>query len=216
MEVLLAEKGALWLRLVARGRSGHRSGDAGSLGGGDNAIERMLGALVALRSMRFGAPDHPLLGAPTLAVGVIAGGEVVNLTPDRCEAEIDVRTLPGMDPDDVERAIRSRVGDGLEIERIDCKPPVETDAGHPFARVCLDAAATARGRPAKPGGAGYYSDAAVLSPAFDLPMVIVGPGELGMSGRTDEYVEIAAVEEAALLYERIARDWLGSGRTGAP
>ena len=209
MEVLLAEKGALWLRLVAHGVLGHRSGDAGSLGGGDSAIERMLDALTALRSLRFDAPDHPLLGAPTLAVGTIGGGTVVNLTPDRCEAEIDIRTLPGMDPDEIERAVRAHVGAGLEIERIDHKPPVETAADHPFARICLEAAAAARGRPAEPGGAGYYSDACVLTPAFDLPMVIVGPGALGMSGRTDEYVDIAAVEAAAGLYDRIARDWLG-------
>jgi succinyl-diaminopimelate desuccinylase len=43
------------------------------------------------------------------------------------------------------------------------------------------------------GGVSYYSDAAVLNPAFDLPRVIIGPGELGMSGQRDEYVYIDAV-----------------------
>ena len=62
--------------------------------------------------------------------------------------------------------------------------------------------------PAVPGGASYYSDAAVLAPAFNLPMVIIGPGRLGMSGQTDEHVMTADVIRAAGLYRRIALAWL--------
>ena len=212
MEVLLAEKGALWLRLAAHGELGHRSGDDGAMGGGRSAIERAMEALAALRGFALDTPDHPLLGAPSLSVGTVRGGAAVNLTPDRCEAEIDIRLPPGAEPEAAERAVRALVGDDLDMERIDYKPPVETPADHPFARLCLDAVSRERGVAAVPGGASYYSDATVLTPAFGLPMAIVGPGALGMSGRTDEYVETADVERAAALYERIARDWLDPAR----
>ena len=201
MDVLLAEKGALWLRLVAHGRSGHPSG-----GPGRSAIERMMEALAALRNLDFHAGEHPLLGRPTVSVGRIAGGTVVNLTPDRCEAEIDIRTLPGMETQAIVAMLAGRLGGDLDIEPIDDKPPVETPADHPFARICLDAV----GGQAGPGGASYYSDAAVLSPAFGLPMVIIGPGELGMSGRTDEHVAVRDVERACDLYRRIALAWFGA------
>ena len=170
-----------------------------------SAIERMLDALAGLRGFAFEADDHPLLGGPTLNIGTIRGGTTVNLTPDRCEAEIDIRTLPGMAPEAVESAVQACVGADIDIERIDCKPPVETPADHPFARLCLEAVGAARGVRAEPGGAAYYSDAAVLTPAFGLPMVIIGPGALGMSGQTDEHVETAAVDAAAEVFERIAR-----------
>ena len=205
LDVLLAEKGALWLRLIAHGRSGHPSGGAD---GGQNAVERMMDALVGLRDFDFHARTHPLLGSPTVSVGRIEGGTVVNLTPDRCEAEIDVRTLPGMDPEAVENNLLSCLGRDLDIERIDCKPPVETPADHPFATICLETVATMQGAPAVPGGASYYSDAAILAPAFNLPMVIIGPGRLGMSGQTDEHVMTADVIKAADLYRRIALAWL--------
>lgn len=206
MEVLLAESGALWLRLVADGRAGHPSGNDGTVGGGANAVERMADAVVALRSFRFDVPDHPLLGRPTVNVGTMSGGTVVNLTPDRCEAAIDCRLLPAQDPTDVERALSRHLGADVRIERIDFKPAVETAADHPFARACLKAV----GEGARPRGASYYSDATVLTPAFDLPMVIIGPGELGMSGMTDEYCDLARLERAVDVYEAIAQDWLGA------
>ncbi len=209
MDVLIAEKGALWIRLIAHGQAGHRSGASGSMGGGHNAIERMLDALLALRSFAFDVPDHPLLGTPTVNVGTVKGGMVVNLTADRCEAEIDIRPLPGMDPDAIEAAILAHVGNDLDLERIDYKPPVETAADHPFVEICLGVTSDVRGAKAEPKGASYYSDATVLTPAFDLPMVIIGPGPLGMSGQTDEHVETAAVDQAADFFEKVAREWLG-------
>jgi len=205
MHVLLAEKGALWLRLIAHGKAGHTSGNEGVTGGGANAVDRMTDALVALRSFRFDEGEHPLLGKPSLSVGTIRGGTVVNLTPDRCEAEIDLRILPGMAPEDVEAAISRHLGGDIAVERIDFKPPVETAADHPFAAACLKAMGGV-----KPRGASYYSDATVLTPAFNLPMVIIGPGEMGMSGQTDEYCDLASLEHATDTFEAIARDWLSA------
>ena len=205
MGVLLAEKGALWIRLTAHGRAGHPSGNDGTVGGGMSAIERMADALLALRGFDFGVADHPLLGRPTVSVGTIRGGTVVNLTPDRCEAEIDCRLLPSQDPAEVEQAIARHLGEGIELRRIDFKPAIETAEDHPFARTCLKA----MGQGARPRGVSYYSDATVLTPAFDLPMVIIGPGELGMSGMTDEYCDLDRLERAVEVYEAIARDWLG-------
>ncbi len=205
MEVLLAEKGALWLRLTAHGSSGHPSAGEGSSG---SAIERMTDVLCDLRSLTFSDARHPLLGLPTVSVGRIEGGTVVNLTPDRCEVDIDVRTLPGMAPDVVEKHILGHIGHDLDLERLDHKPAVETAGDHPFARLCLDVVQAERGAPAEPGGASYYSDATILSPAFALPMVIIGPGRLGMSGRTDEHVMVSDVEKAVALYRHIALAWL--------
>ena len=205
LQVALAEMAALQLRLVAHGRSGHVSGGDAAAGRGANAIERMTDALVSLRAFRIEAAGHPLLGPPSVSVGAIRGGAMANLTPDRCAAEIDCRLLPGMDPAATERALARHLGADLTIERIDFKPSVETPVDDPFARLCLRAV----GGNARPIGVSYFSDAAVLSPAFGLPMVLLGPGELGLSGQTDEYCDLAKLEKAAELYELIARERLG-------
>ena len=205
LEVLVAEKGALWLRVTAHGVAGHLSGGTD---GGRDAIAMMTRVLPDLgRALPAGA--HPLLGEASLNVGRIAGGSAINLTPDRCSADLDLRLLPAHDPDRVEAAVRARLGEGFTVERLDWKPPVDTPPDDPFARLCRELCAEVRGAAVRPGGAAYFSDACVLAPAFDLPMVIIGPGALGGSGAVDERVDVDDVHTAARLYRAIARRRLG-------
>ncbi len=201
LDVVTAEKAALWLRLTARGRAGHLSG-----GAGDSAILRLMAALAALPGLVPGG-THPLLGGATVNIGRIGGGNAINLIPDEAWAEADFRLLPGQDAAGVEAAVQAL---GVGVSRIDLKPAVETDAGHPFARLCLSIAAKERGTPARPKGVAYFSDAAVLSPAFGLPIVIIGPGTLGGSGVVDESVAVDDVMRAARIFGKIAEGWLSS------
>lgn len=203
--LLIAEKGALWLRLIAHGKGGHNSAAQGESMESHSAISRMVDTLAILQRFDFGIASHPLLGDPSIDVGTIRGGSVVNMTPDRCEAEIDLRLLPGQDVDAVVATIGSQIGDEIEIELIDFKPPVETAPDHPFVDVCLEACRHVTGETPVPAGVSYYSDATIICPALDLPMVILGPGELGMSGQTDEYVELAKLDRAVPIFERVAR-----------
>jgi succinyl-diaminopimelate desuccinylase len=43
---------------------------------------------------------------------------------------------------------------------------------------------------------------------LDLPRVIIGPGEMGMSGQRDEYVQIERLNAAADIYVEIVLDFL--------
>lgn len=204
---LVAEKGALWLRLTARGRAGHTSG--GAVDG--NAILRMLPTVAAIGHLPILQGAHPLLGGASVGIGRIEGGTAVNLTPDLCHADIDIRFLPGHDPDAIEAAVAA-ANDGIEVERLDLKPAVETPADHPFVAACMDACRAVLGDDAAetPGGVGYFSDSSVLVPALGIPRVIVGPGTLGMSGAHDEYCELASLHAAARIFHRVARDWLAA------
>lgn len=204
LDVLIAEKGALWLRASAEGVAGHVSAGPGA---GRSAILAMIEALPRLQGL-VPDGDHPLLGAATLNVGRIEGGSAINLIPDRCAAELDFRLLPTHDPDAIERRVAQALGPGFTVERLDFKPAVATPADHPFVALCLEETAAARSVALAPKGVAYFSDACVLSPAFDLPMVIVGPGKLGGSGATDESVAIDDLVQAAAIYRSIARRML--------
>jgi succinyl-diaminopimelate desuccinylase len=116
--------------------------------------------------------------------------------------------------------------DGPEItfEVMDDKLPVETPPDDPFVRLCRRSYRSSLDRRPRPvagvepgrskgeadslSGASYFSDAAVLCPALGLPRVIIGPGEMGMSGQRDEYVCIERLVAAADIYLQIARDFL--------
>jgi succinyl-diaminopimelate desuccinylase len=200
LSLVVAEMGALWLRVTALGQTGHVSGRRGI-----NAIEQMADFMVGLRSIDLPCPPHPLMPDPTMQVGVIRGGHAVNLTPDQCTIELDVRIRPTTDP----QAIIDLVArPGVSIEVVDFKPAVETAVDHPFTRACLKACSGLGNETPNIRGVSYYSDATIYATAWQTPFVIMGPGELGMSGQPDEYVEIDKVTTATRIFERVARLWL--------
>jgi succinyl-diaminopimelate desuccinylase len=64
------------------------------------------------------------------------------------------------------------------------------------------------GAPPAVEGVPYYTDGSVLAPALDIPMVIIGPGEVGRSGTVDEYVELDKLARSADIFVGIARRYL--------
>lgn len=203
LNLVVSEKAILWLRAVAVGRVGHVSGD-----GGANAIFLMADALSALRGLRIDARPHPLHGPPSLSVGLISGGTAVNLTPDLCTAEIDVRFAPGTGAEAVLAQLRAVLPAGVTLEVTDFKPAVEEPAGSPFLAACARAVQAETGRDPARLGVSYFSDAAILLDGHPAPFAICGPGVIGHSGMADEAVLAEDVRRAARIYARIAQDWL--------
>jgi succinyl-diaminopimelate desuccinylase len=116
--------------------------------------------------------------------------------------------VPGLEPADVLAAFRRIAGPHVTIEQTGFKPPVDTPDDDPFVRLCIEVTAEARGRPVRPSGVGYYSDGTVLAPALGIPLVIIGPGETGMSGAVDEHCDLAKLATATRIYETVARRYL--------
>jgi succinyl-diaminopimelate desuccinylase len=203
LDVVIAEKAVLWLRVTATGRLGHVSGDAGV-----NAIMAINEFLTELKTTSLTCLSHPLLDAPTIRVGRIDGGSAINLTPDRCLVDLDVRFPPDVHPMEIVRQLSEAMKAELSIDILDYKPAVESQPGEPFVNLCQTVCEDiCRRRPAI-RGVSYYSDAAVLLSGLQVPFAIVGPGDLGMSGQPDESVSLANVLQAVQVYTHIAEGWL--------
>ena len=207
LDLIVVEKAILWLEAEAQGEMGHVSGARGV-----NAIEVMADAIMALRGVSLDLPGHPLLSPPSLSVGRIAGGSAVNVTPDRCTAEIDVRFGPGIDPADVVARIAAVLPPRVSLRITDFKPAVEERPDSPFVATCAAAVMARTGRAPAIKGVSYYSDGAILLDGIDVPFAILGPGDLGMSGQPDETARVDAIRDCADIYVRIAEDWLASDR----
>jgi succinyl-diaminopimelate desuccinylase len=196
----VAHKGVLWARASTEGKSAH--GSAPELG--RNAIYPLAAAVAAFAGLEFDVPPHPVLGEPTFNVGVISGGSGINLVPDRAEAGIDIRTVPGMSGDDVLERLRSLAGPEVTVESLLDLAPVATDPGDAFVRGVADVAGSSA------GGLAYFTDAAALSPAYgNPPTVIWGPGEAGQAHQTDEWASVEKIEAAAEGYFEVACRWCG-------
>jgi succinyl-diaminopimelate desuccinylase len=203
--VRTGHKGVLWLVARAVGRSAH--GSAPWLG--DNAIYRLAGVVAGLAEhVELPFPAHPRLGPATLNVGMIRGGANVNSVPDRAEAWLDCRLVPGAEAAAVRDAVAALVGSGIALEIERSLEPVLTDPSHPWPAL-VQSVAAALGRPADPAGLGYFTDASVLAATLGAATVICGPGDADQAHAPDESCAIGELERAVELYAEVISGWCG-------
>lgn len=209
LEVIIAHKGVLRWRIVTKGRAAHSS----KVHLGINAIAKMARVLEALENNLIPAYQnrrHPLLGCPTLNVGLIRGGIQVNTVPDRCEIEVDRRLLPGEDRESVWREfsillneLRARDSDfWVEME----EPMLEDDAletsqDEVIVAIAREACGIVCGKD-RALGVPYGTDASKLSRG-GIPSIVLGPGSIDQAHSAVEYVDINQVVAATEIYTRI-------------
>ncbi len=71
----------------------------------------------------------------TVSPNQIRGGTKTNIVPDYCEADIDIRILPGQDCDYVEKELRLMISKDIEIEFNEYKAPTFSSADDSFYRL---------------------------------------------------------------------------------
>lgn len=205
---VIGHKGALWLRAITEGVTAHGATPEY----GVNAIYKAARAIGKLEDFGFNIAPHGLLGSPSLNVSTVSGGINFNSVPDRTEISIDIRTVPGQLHDGLLTELEGYLGEDVKFERVVDVPSMATNADHPWIRdVFAMLAPTLREEPA-PRGAPYFTDAAVLTPAYGgAPTVILGPGEPQMAHQTDEYCLVSNLEPAIEAYMQISRRWVDRG-----
>jgi acetylornithine deacetylase len=210
LAVVCAHKGAYRCRIVTKGRAAHSSDPSQ----GVSAIARMARVVEAIdgplaRELR--RTQHPVLGSPTVSVGVICGGRQVNIVPDRCEIEVDRRTLPGETADGVERQFRDhldvlRAADPAleyDLEALEWLPAFEESPDGPLARRVGGACEKVLGR-AEFKGVPWTANVGIFRQA-GIPCLLFGPGSIRQAHTADEYVELDQVARAAAVYAEILR-----------
>ncbi len=207
LQVVVASKGALRFCLQTSGRPAHSSKPEL----GVNAINKMAKLIVAMEQKApsfFSGVHHPLLGPPTLNVGMIHGGVQVNQVPEVCAIQVDRRLLPGETRQTVwsefEEMFRELCDADpelhLEMKPVLEDPPLETPLTERIVQVALKSL-RAMGRAECVLGVPYGSDASKLSRA-GIPSIICGPGSIDQAHAADEYVPLDQVVAAAELYIR--------------
>ena len=204
LTVVTAHKGAAWLTVETRGRAAH--GARPELG--RNAIH-MMAKVVDLLETRYAAQlqrrRHPVLGRPTVNVGVIRGGRQANIVPDHCLIEVDRRTVPGETTTGVHREVKALFRQhGLAATVRDSKEglpclPMETNVKLPLVQQLLRVAGQAG-----PAGVDYFSDASVLAHG-GIPAVLFGPGDIAQAHTADEWISLASLERGTALLTEFLR-----------
>lgn len=212
-QLAVVGKGCLWMELSVSGRTSHSAYP----GKGVNAVE-LAYAIYEQLKQAIGVPENPYTGTATCALTKISGGVKENMIPDRCTAFLDIRSIPEMDNDEIQRILEEiieKVGKAnncfpnfVQIHLLNDRKPIKIDLEHPLIPLMTDAVADASGgafRPV-PVGVNYFTDASVFGRAQALPTVLFGPGESAMAHQPDEFVfEDKYIHAAEYYYELIKR-----------
>lgn len=198
MQAILAHKGKAAARVTMRGRAGHSSRpDLGI-----NAIHAMAGILSAAvanaRDLAEG-PFDPTFEPPysSLQIGVITGGQAVNIIPDLCEVEFEARAIAGVDPLALLAPIRQQLdvliaaGADATWTEMSAYPALSLPETAALARLLEELS----GHPLI--GAVSYGTEAGLYQAAGIDSIICGPGDIDRAHKPDEYIltsELAACQ----------------------
>ncbi|MFT8318503.1 MAG: M20 family metallopeptidase [Sporolactobacillus sp.] len=213
-EISIAEKGCLWLRLTTYGRTGHGSTPEY----GVNANEHMIALLSRFQSQfTFEFEPDDLLSEPSSSIDVLHGGSGTNVIPDRCTVEIDMRTLPSQNHQDIVLAVRQMIDSvrkdipdlKAEITILNDMCPVKTSKEDPFVQLLISTVEEVSQRSVEPYGFSGYTDGAYFSQAEEkFPIAVVGPGYPPVAHQPDEYVEKTVFFQAIEIYKTVAAKFL--------
>jgi acetylornithine deacetylase/succinyl-diaminopimelate desuccinylase-like protein len=211
--IVVASKGVLRWRVRTRGRAAHSAKPHLGI----NAVAKMAKLISAMEERLpaiFEKRHHPLLGSPTINVGVIRGGLQVNQVPDSCTIEVDRRLVPGETKETAYNELADLIAelrDGDSELDAEMEPPMvedyplETSPSEKIVQTLLKASQAVTGR-AGLEGVPYGSDASKLKRA-GIPSVIFGPGNIDQAHAAEEFVELDQVRLAAEIYARTILDF---------
>jgi succinyl-diaminopimelate desuccinylase len=206
LRIGVQSKGVLAVRVEVAGKSAH--GSTPWLG--DNAVLKAVDVFRSIQAMPFAREASELFDRPSINLGRIIGGDRINKVPDVCAIDVDIRYLPGQDPDAILDAIRALPDVSVEI--VFRRAPAIVHRDDPHVRAL--AASVARWTPADRISVGRdgASDAISFLDA-GVPAVEFGPVGGGHHG-PDEWVSIESLahyREALVEFVRSLPQTVGKG-----
>jgi succinyl-diaminopimelate desuccinylase len=185
LHVGVQAKGVLMIRLRVHGRAAH--GSTPWLG--DNAILKAIDVFRRIETLPFAAESTDMFDRPSINLGRLHAGDVVNKVPDAAIMSVDIRYLPGQDPGAILESIRAI--ESVEVMRTFIRPPAYVSRSNPYvAELCA-----AVRRAGQEGSTSVGRDGASDVISFleaGVPAVEFGPVGAGHHG-PDEWVSIPSL-----------------------
>ena len=200
-----AHKGIMMEAIRLTGRAGHSSDP--SLG--ISALEGMQTAMTAIldwrRELQTRHRDPAFaVPVPTLNLGHIHGGDNPNRICGSCELHIDLRPLPGMQPDALREELRHRLelaladtGLGIELESLfPGIPAMHTDRQAEIVR-------TAERLTGHSADTVAFGTEAPYLAALGIEPLVLGPGDIAQAHQPDEYLALDRLQPTVTLLRRL-------------
>jgi acetylornithine deacetylase len=212
LEVCLAHKGYLWIRVEIAGRAAH--GSKFEFGIDANMkMGRFLSELSVLERELRARPPHPLVGPPSLHAALLHGGTGLSTYAPSSAVQIERRTVPGETEAQavaeiqaiVDRVAREDQDFHASVTSFFVRDPFEVAPTAEIVRAVDRAAAKVRGGPPRHIGDTPWMDSALLQAAGVETVVC---GATGVGAHSDcEWVDLESVFQLAEMLTETAADY---------
>ena len=208
LRAVSGHKGKLAARIVCHGLAAHSANPAR----GCNAIGLATDMVKVIESLQEelketgNHDDHYEVPFSTMQVGLIRGGVALNIVPDLCEVQFEMRLLPGVDPKplldrlrlEADRLCAEQPHARIEIETLNTYPGLHTLDGsaflHEIMRITGDNA---------PSRIGFGTEGGLFSEYLDMPVVVCGPGSIDRAHKADEFILPEELQAGVRFVEQI-------------
>lgn len=191
--IIYAHKGSLNLRVTSIGEAAHSSMPEQ----GYNAIHPLMEYLLEVDEQLNGDDrKNEVLGKLVMSTTLFNAGNQVNSIPEKAVAEINVRTIPEFDNDEVIGLFNktakqyNKEGSDIEVEVTMSLPSVFTSGHSEMIDLAKKLGKKHLGLEIAVKGSPGVTEASNLLRGKDdnFPFMMFGPGETKMAHKTDEYV----------------------------
>ena len=211
MQVMTGHKGMRVTRCKLRGLEAHSSMVPEAV----NAIEYAARLIEKIRTLstelRAQGPFDSVfkIAHTTLQTGLIHGGSAPNIVAKDCEFVFDCRTLPQSNSDELINKIKAyaeelkeemrkvHASSDITFETIANAAPLATLDDAPITYL-----GTALARNNRLGRVSFATDGGWLHQA-GIPCVVVGPGDIEVAHKPNEFIEISQLEECLGFLDRL-------------
>jgi acetylornithine deacetylase len=212
LQVVTAHKGKIGMNVLCKGLEAHSALAPLAV----NAVYLALDLIAEIRALQkeiaeTGARDGDYeVAYTTLHAGNIAGGEVINIVPNRCSFDYEIRHLPQDDPakivDRIEReaerirAVARKIHAGADIvfRPTSSYPPLDT---RPDSEVVSFVKALTRGN--STGKISFGTEGGLFQQRLGVPTVVCGPGNIAVAHKPDEYIEASQMAACDAMLARL-------------
>lgn len=224
---VIAHKGIDYFEINFTGKAAHSSNP-------DNGVNAIFAAADYVNLIRNGLVQeykqmtHPLVGEPTINVGLMIGAAKINhgfllgqsetfagVVPDSATVYLDVRWTPYQTVEGIMEQLQN-VADtvllnnpGMKIEVVYIplpRPAMEISANTSLTYALVKHIKEYSPNTAVPQGVSYFADSGILFGVGKIPSLIFGPGDIAYAHSNDERVLIDELNKATLIYAQTAID----------
>lgn len=187
LHVGVQAKGVLAMRITVSGTAAH--GSTPWLG--DNAVLKANDIFRRIEGMDFARQSSEMFDRPSINLGRIEGGDAINKVPDTCVMEVDIRFVPGQNPELILEDIRAI--DDIAVEVVFEREPAYVANDNEFVAALHQSLADQGVEGAELVGRDGSSEATAFL-AQGIPAVEFGPVGDGHHG-PHEYVSMQSLAD---------------------